>query len=422
MQKHLIKLLGGLAALVVHRHAPLIVAVTGSVGKTSARSAIAAVLARSFRVRASTGNFNNELGVPLTILGVASAPGRSPFAWAALFFRAFRLAYGRVDPDFPKVLVLEMGADHPGDLMYLAAIAPPDVAVITAVAEAHTEYFGSIDGVAEEKGTLVEVLPERGWAVLNADDPRVAAMADRTGAGVMRYGLGSDADVRAENVTIESAMGTVFTRFGLVMDGQRFETTLSGAVGTGAVSAALAGAAVASVLGVDPKLIPFGLAAFQPAPGRLRVLSGIKKTTILDDSYNASPRAAGLALDTLMALPADDGARRIAVMGDMLELGALTEEAHRQVGAKAADAGVDVLIGVGPRSKSLCDGARERGMSQDLVFHMHDALEASHFLQDRLRPGDVILIKGSRGMRMERAVKDLMSEPERADELLVHPE
>lgn len=421
MKRRLIKLLAFLASRVLARERPKIVAVTGSVGKTSAVRAVFAALSKSFRVRRPAKNFNNEIGVPLAILGEEKTGGRSPFAWAAILGRAVLLAFGRTR-EYPEVLVLEMGADRPGDIAALASLAPPDVAVVTAVGEAHAEYLGGPDGIAREKGMLVEALREDGAAALNADDPRVLAMAGRARGRVIFYGLGEKARVRAEDIRTEQAMGTWFTRFTLVMDGERFDVTLPGAVGRGNVSAALAGAAAALAMGVEPALIPFGLGTYEAPPGRLRPLPGVKGTMLIDDTYNSSPRAAALALELLAALEPGPGGRRIAVLGDMLELGTMTEPGHRETGRLAAELGIDLVVGVGPLSGFLCDEAGKAGMPEERVYHLHSAEEAGHFLQGRIRTGDLLLVKGSQGMRMERVVKELMAEPERASELLVRQE
>ncbi|WKZ29479.1 MAG: UDP-N-acetylmuramoyl-tripeptide--D-alanyl-D-alanine ligase [Patescibacteria group bacterium] len=417
MLKHLKALLAFLARAVLARYAPKIVAVAGSVGKTSTTRAVAATLARSFPTRGSAKNHNNEIGVPLTILGEAKSGGRSPFAWAAILWRGFLLAFGPARP-YPRVLVLEMATDHPGDLAYLASIAPPDVAVLTAIAEEHTEFLGDLDGVAEEEGSIVRSLSKDGTAVLNADDARVVDMKAHAPRAVL-FGFGEGAFVRAERAEPELALGTVFTRFDLVIDGKRFPVNLPNALGDGNVYAALAAASVALAFHIDPAMIPFGLAEYEPPPGRLRVLPGIKETMLVDDSYNSSPRAAELALGTFQRLPVRDGGRRIAVLGDMLELGALTESAHHRIGQLAARSGIELLIGVGAASASLCRGAREAGMNEERVFHFQNSQEAGRFLQERIRPGDLVLIKGSQGIRTERIVKELMAEPERAGELLV---
>ena len=421
MLRHVQSLLAFFARVVLDRYRPAIVAVAGSVGKTSTTRAVAAVLGRAYPTRSSAKNHNNEIGVPLTILGEPKTGGRSPFAWMGIFWRAFRLAFGPKRP-FPKVLVLEMATDHPGDLDYLTTLAPPDVSVLTAVSEEHTEFLGDLDGVAKEEGTVVRAVAEEGYAVLNGDDMRVAPMGGGMGERAVTFGFGPHARVRAERMAVETALGTVFTRFDLLIDDLRFPVNLSEAIGEGNVYAALAAAGVGVAFNLDPAVIPYGLAQYQPPPGRLRVLPGVKGTTLVDDTYNSSPRAAELALRTFQGLPLEGGARRIAVLGDMFELGALTEESHRRIGRAAASAGLDLLIGVGAASSALVEEARAAGMPEERVFHMDAAPEAGRFLQDRIHAGDLILIKGSRGMRMERVVKELMAEPERAGELLVGQE
>ncbi len=417
MTRILQAVLAFLARKTLSRYAPKIVAVAGSVGKTSTTRAVAATLARSFPTRGSAKNHNNELGVPLTILGEMKSGGRSLLAWAAIVWRGTRLAYGPRRA-YPRLLVLEMATDHPGDLEYLVSIAPPDVSVLTAIAEEHTEFLGDLDGVAKEEGTIVTALHEQGVAVLNGDDGRVAALAAAAPRAIL-FGFGEASRVRAERIQPELALGTVFTRFDLVIDNRRYPVNLPDALGDGNVYAALAAASVALALHVDPSLIPYGLAEYQPPPGRLRVLPGIKGATLIDDTYNSSPRASELALKSFQEVPLRSGGRRIAALGDMLELGALTEEAHYRLGRSAAQSGIEWLIGVGAASANLCRGARDAGMAEERVFHFQHAREAGRFLQERVRAGDAVLVKGSQGMRMENIVKELMAEPERAEELLV---
>ena len=418
--KNLIKkILRTLARRVLARYRPKVVAVAGSVGKTSTRRAVFAVLRRSLETRESHKNFNNELGVPLSIFGETHYGGRNPLSWLGIIMRAAWLSYGPKRPDYPAVLVLEMATDHPGDLAYLTELARPDVALVTAISEEHTEFLGDLDGVAEEEGTVIAALPESGVAILNADDPRVAAMKSRTRARVITFGFAELADVRASGAHLESALGSYFLRFDLEMAGATYPVNISGAIGNGNVSSSAAAAAVALALDVEPSLIPYGLAEFQPPPGRLRVIPGIKGTTLIDDTYNSSPQAAELALETLAEFPLAEGARRYAALGDMLELGSLTEASHRRVGERAAKLSIDVLIGVGPLSVETCRAAVAAGMSQDRVFHLANAAEAGRFLQERIGAGDLVLIKGSQGVRLEKVTKELMADPERASELLV---
>ena len=419
MQEHLQKILRVLAVRVLARYHPVVIAVAGSVGKTSTRLAVNAAVSKAFRAQTGAKNFNNEIGVPLSILCEKKTGARNPLIWLAIFVRGAWLAWGPKRSDYPNALVLEMATDHHGDIAYLTGIAMPDIAVVTAVSEEHTEFLGDINGVAKEEGTVVEALDAEGVAILNADDPLVAAMRSRTKAKVMTFGLGANADVRAEAIETEKAMDTYFTRFELVAKGKRATATLSGCIGEGNIYAALAASAVAISMGVKTEHVPFSLAAYAPPAGRLCPLPGIGGATLIDDTYNSSPRAAELALKTLMALAATSGARRVAVLGDMLELGELSEAAHRNIGESAAALGIDALVGVGPQSLLMCEAAAEAGMQKGRIHHFDTAEEAATLLKNQIQSGDVVLIKGSRGMHMERAVKPLMAEPERARELLV---
>jgi UDP-N-acetylmuramoyl-tripeptide--D-alanyl-D-alanine ligase len=334
MQTIIKKILAFLARRILARYHPKVVAVAGSVGKTTTRRAVFAVLQRSFRARESHKNFNNELGVPLSIFGETASGGSSPLAWLGIFWRAAWLAYGPTR-EYPAVLVLEMATDHPGDLAYLTKLARPDVAVVTAISEEHTEFLGDLEGVAREEGTVVEALLPTGVAILNADDPRVAAMRFRTQARIITFGFAESADVRASGAHLESALGSYFLRFDLAMADASYPVNLSGVIGNGNVSASAAAAAAGLALGIEASLIPYGLAEFQPPPGRLRVIPGIKGTTLIDDTYNSSPQAAELALETLMEFPLAGDGRRYAALGDMLELGNLTEASHQRVGERS---------------------------------------------------------------------------------------
>ncbi|MBI4280569.1 UDP-N-acetylmuramoyl-tripeptide--D-alanyl-D-alanine ligase [Candidatus Uhrbacteria bacterium] len=421
MKQFIQSMLAALAKAVVRKYRPRIVAITGSVGKTSAKEAIVQVLKQSFEARGGAKNYNNELGVPLTVIGARSG-GRSPLRWLIIFVKGLRLLLGRVD--YPKFLVLEMAADHPGDIAYLADIAPPDIAVITAVAPAHTEFFGSIEAVEKEKATLIERLPPTGLAVLNADDERVRRMAGAAHGRIISYGFETGADVRAEGYVLHfeprEGVADAGLRFELSYQGARESVILKGVAGRPHVLAALAGTAVGLAAGMPLSEIAQGLLRYEGPPGRLRILAGIKGSILLDDTYNASPAAMLEALETLRAVAVEEGCRRVAVLGDMLELGAYGEEGHAAVGQRAAELGIDLLIAVGELSRDLARAGRSAGLPEERVFEFTDREKAGRFAQDRIEKGDVILVKGSRGMRLESVVKELMAEPLRADELLAH--
>lgn len=420
MRKFLEKRLAAQARRLLRRAHPEIVAITGSVGKSSAKQAVAAVLARLGSVLVSPKNFNTEIGVPLTILRLP-AGGRSPWRWLGILWRGCARSWGDVR-EYPSMLVLEMGADKPGDIAYLINLAPPKISVVTTVGESHVEKFGSIENVAKEKRTLVEKLPKDGCAVLNRDDERVWAMRERTKARVMSFGFHESADVRALEVSMNYALdgaGTCGMRFKITAGGSTIPVFLPNILGRHAIYAALAAAAVGLAKGMNLVAIADGLAAYEPPPGRTRVIPGIKRTVLIDDTYNASPKSTKAALEILKELPADESRRKFAVLGDMLELGVLTVGGHEEIGRKAVECGADCLVFVGEKMGDAEKAALAAGASPDKLFHFSTPGEAGRFVQERMKQGDIVLIKGSRGMHMEIVVKELMADPLAADSLLV---
>ena len=419
MKKILEKTLAAIATAILRKYKPMVIGITGSAGKTSTKEAVFAALSGSYDVRATPKNYNNELGLPLTVIG-GRAAGKNIFGWLAIIFRGW--SYLIFNRKFPKMLVLEMGADRTGDLAKLVAIAPPHISIVTSVGEAHIEFFGSLGAIAEEKETLVKVLPPDGYALLSADDPRVFSMRAVTKAKVLTYGLSETADVRAALLEyIRDPRSTAVLGLRLTVPGPTgsVKVDLPGVVGRGHALAALAGIAASKVLGVSLPAAAEGLRKYAPPPSRMRLIPGVKNTVLLDDTYNASPGAMHEALEVLKNFPVPDKARRIALLGDMRELGGFTERAHTEVGEYVAKNNIDIFVAVGEAMHEALEAAKKNGMSEDRVIHMESAEAAGHFLEERLRPGDVILIKGSQNtIRLERAVKVLMLEPERAGELL----
>jgi UDP-N-acetylmuramoyl-tripeptide--D-alanyl-D-alanine ligase len=363
--------LGRLAARHRARYAIPVVAVTGSNGKTTTKELIAAVLATRWAVLKSEASFNNQWGLPLTLLRL----GREH-----------------------EVAVVEIGTNQPGEIATLTAIAAPTVGVVTTVAAVHTEFLGSIDGVREEKAALVRALPRSGCAVLNADDARVLSMRGDTGARVVTFGTAPGADVRVASEVVEDAAGIHFT---LAHGGARAAVRLPLAGRHNAMNAlAAAGAAVA--LGVSLAEIARGLGAVRPVKGRCvwRETGGVR---ILDDTYNANPVSVRAALETAAAQRGQG--RLVVVLGDMLELGSGADEAHREVGRLVAAAGADVLVGVGAHARLAVESARASGLAD--ARHATTFEDTVAHLLKRLVPGDVVLVKGSRGMRLERVVDAL---------------
>jgi len=416
METKVSKLLTWGAKRIIRKHQPKVVAVTGSIGKTSTKDAIALVFGSDLPSRKSPESYNNELGVPLTILG-QQAPGRNPTRW----LRTLRSIFGTRGRQYPQVLVLEMAADHPGDIGKLVQIAPPTVGVLTGITPVHTEFFGTLDAVAEEKGSLIASLPEQGIAVLNRDDALVWEQRQRTRATVLSYGFHGDADIGVaqtelcgtfEGKTEEDRIGM---HAKIKIQGNEFPLTIPRLLGQHQLYPVLAAIGVGSALGIEATTILDRVKAYRVPLGRLRLISGIKYTWIIDDTYNSSPAAAVAALEVLAKLP---GGKKFAVLGDMEELGNLTEESHRAVGAKAAET-ADILIAVGEKSRATADEAKKRGMDDDRVFTFSDRARAGRFAQERIRKGDLVLVKGSQASRMEHVVKELMAEPLQAQKLLI---
>ena len=364
--------LGDLAAFHRARTDAAIIAITGSNGKTTTRQMTAAVVARKFNTLSTIGNYNNQIGVPLTLLRLA--PGHS---WA----------------------VVELGTNRPGEIARLAQICSPDIGVITNIGPAHLEGLGSLDGVMHEKGQLIEHLKAKGKAVLNADDRRVskiAAETKRMKKDVLFFGL---ATIRATAVN-EKSSGISFN---LNLPRESLTVNLKVA-GHFMVVNALAAAAVGQMLGLPAAEIKAGLETFEPAWGRMNILQTASGIHVIDDTYNANPDSMKAAITTLTSLRANN--RSVFVAGDMLELGAQTESLHRQVGVWAATANISKLLVTGEYAEAVAGGAKEAGMQNENIFtgSQENILAA---LKDTLKPGDWVLVKGSRGAHMDTIVEGL---------------
>ena len=365
--------LGRLGAWHRARFAIPVAAVTGSNGKTTTKEMMAAVLATRGPVLKPESSFNNQWGLPLTLLKLTAEH---------------------------TAAAIEIGTNHPGEIAALAGIARPTIAAVTTVSSAHTEFLGSLDDVQREKSALVQALPDDGAAVLNADDPRVRAMAAQTRARVWTVSARSAADVCALGAVRESSDGIGFeieTAEGRRPVRLRFS-------GRHNVTNALASAAVGSALNLSGSMIAQGLGRFRPAAMRSQVVTH-QGVHIINDCYNANPASMKAALQLLAQWsPARE---RIAVLGDMLELGPETDRMHRDVGQFLATQGLSRLIVSGTLGRDIAEGARQGGMTGQQINEMVDAAAAADHLKRIVRQGDVVLVKGSRGMKMEQIVQAL---------------
>jgi UDP-N-acetylmuramoyl-tripeptide--D-alanyl-D-alanine ligase len=370
--------LGRLAAAHRARFTLPVVAVTGSNGKTTTKELIAGVLGTRWGTLKPRASFNNQWGLPLTLLALG--------------------------PEH-EALVVEIATNQPGEIAALASLAAPTVGVVTTVAAVHTEFLGSLEGVREEKAGLVRAIGPEGWVVLNADDPLVAGMAREARGRVVTFGARGPADVRALDDVVEDAGSVAFT---LAAAGGRVPVTLAFS-GRHNVVNALAAAATGVALGLGLADIARGLGSASPVAGRCvwRSAGGV---AILDDTYNANPVSVRAALATFLARPATG--RRVVVLGDMLELGAGAEEAHRALGRELAARPAGDLLGVGTLAGLAVEAASAAGLERARGCASAD--EAVTDLLKGLTPGDAVLVKGSRGMRMERIVDALLARLARA--------
>jgi UDP-N-acetylmuramoyl-tripeptide--D-alanyl-D-alanine ligase len=355
-----------------------VIAITGSNGKTSTKDFVAATLARKFRVTKTEGNFNNHVGLPQTML-----------------------AANRED----EIAVWEIGMNHPGEISALAKLAAPDVAIITNVGVAHIEFMGSREAIAEEKGALAEAIGAEGTLILNADDAFTESIAKRTGAKIILAGI-ENGSVRASEITQHST-GSEFT----ILEGAHRCRAQLPVPGIHMVQNAMLAIAAGRVFGLSLEECAVGLASTPLTKARLQIKE-IEGIQFIDDSYNANPDSMKAALRTLVELDADG--RRIAVLGEMGELGAESERGHRDVGETAAALRVDELIAVGGIGAAIARAAKKAGLEKSVAVDSPE--EAAELLEGSAAPGDLVLIKGSRSARMERVLEEF-SKRRRAEEV-----
>lgn len=355
--------LGKLSAQIRTECDPLVIGITGSVGKTTTKDMTAGVVSTKYNTYRTAGNLNTQIGVPFSLAGLHPRH---------------------------EVAVVEMGMRGPGEIAYLAELARPVIGVVTNVGASHIELTGSIQATAQCKCELLAALGTDGTAVINADDPWCEWMSDRIRARVLRYSLKSAADVTAQTVSV----GREGMTFDLTV-GEAARTVQMAAWGRHMVSNALAAACIGHAVGIDIDQIAAGLGRFSPGAMRSRLITG--QFDIIDDTYNSSPDSAAAAIELLCDIARG---RKIAVLGAMLELGAESDTAHREVGRLAA-ACADILVTVGDPGRLIADGAASAGMDASAILHASANAGAIATLQALLQPGDAVLIKGSRGVAMD---------------------
>jgi len=412
--------------LILKKHKPFIIAVTGSVGKTSTKDAIYTVVkAQGGYARKSEKSMNSDIGLPLTVIGVPNA-WHDIRGWGSNIIAGAKLAFGR--SEYPDCLVLEIGADHPGDIQKVARWLRPDISVITRVSSTpvHVEFFSSPAQVFEEKAALALAVKKGGSLILFADDEKVMSLTARMKGkevAVTSFGVSAAATIRGSQETVMYSEGLpTGMSFKLDLDGSSIPVPIPGAIGISHLYPLLAAVAVGKARGMSSTAIVEALKGYQPPHGRMNLIPGMNGTALIDDTYNSSPDAVLAALDALKGI--EGGGRKIAILADMMELGKYSSEEHRRAGREAAVrlGPADILVTVGQRSRSTADEAISAGMPPASVHPFDTALEAADYVKSVIHSGDIILIKGSQSTRMERAVKALMREPARAADLLVRQE
>jgi UDP-N-acetylmuramoyl-tripeptide--D-alanyl-D-alanine ligase len=372
-----LRALGDLAAAWRQEHSLRVLALTGSMGKTTSKEMLAAILSRRYQVLKTEGNFNNLIGLPLTLLRLR---------------------------EFHNAAVLEMGMSIEGEIARLTRIADPDVAVITNVGPAHLASMGSLENIAEAKVELWKNMDSSAQAVVNIDDPFLKPWRNKLKGRALSFSFQKEADVYSSQVKAKRER----QNFLLHLPGaQPVEVTLA-VPGAHNVHNALAAAAAAFSLGINGEEIAQGLSGYQGIKGRLRVLRAAAGAWLLDDAYNANPASMAAALDTLAHLASakeEDPLRPVAVLADMLELGPESRRFHYELGQKAARSGCRLLLTYGPEARHIAQGAREAGLADSSNFQ--ELTEMEEALKKHLRPGDIVLIKGSNAMGMERIVNFL---------------
>jgi UDP-N-acetylmuramoyl-tripeptide--D-alanyl-D-alanine ligase len=410
--------------LVLFKYKPKIIAITGSVGKTSTKDAVYAVLSQISHVRKSEKSFNSEIGLPLTILGVPNG-WNNPFVWILNILKGLWLFLSPFGINkYPKWLVLEVGIGKPNDMKKTASWLKTDVVIMTAIGDtpSHVEFFNSYKHLVEEKSLLIKTLKKDGLLLLNADDPMILEMKEKSKNLTITYGFKEGADVLGSGDTIfynkdSEPEGIIFR---VDTGGSSLPVVIEKVFGRNHVYAALSALALSFGLKFNMLTAVNSLKNYDVAPGRMRLHKGINDILIIDDTYNSSPFACEFALRTLGEIKTEAG-RKIAILGDMLELGKHTNEAHKNIGKIVKD-NVDILIVVGPRAEKIKEGAIEAGMSEKNIIQFLNSYEAGDFIKTFIEKNDIVLVKGSQGMRMERVVEAILLDQENKSKLLVRQE
>lgn len=416
IKKIIITFLRLICRAILWRHKPIVIGITGSVGKTTTKDVVAHGLKSVEFVRSSDKSFNTDFGAPLSIIGAENPWGRVS-GWVDVIFQGIRIL---MQDSFPKVLVLEVGTRFPGDVARLAKWLKPHIAMFTHIPEVpvHIEFFGTRQAIVDEKSMLAKYTRAGGTLVLNRDSEYVYEIGTNSTHPVLTIGFHEEADIRAFDVqrvvTIDGQYGM---RFSVKIDDVAIPVFAPGFIAKHQIYGVLYALAAAKILNKDLYTVAGSMTTLLPTPGRLNPIVGVNNTLIIDDSYNASPAAMEASIETLASI--DTPGRHIAVLGDMLDLGKMTKEVHENVGAFLKEQKLDYVYLVGPRMRYAYDMLIAGKYPKTKINHFENPIDVLPALQKMMKKGDTVLIKGSQGMRMERIVAELALDKENLNKILV---
>jgi UDP-N-acetylmuramoyl-tripeptide--D-alanyl-D-alanine ligase len=391
-----------MAKSILWRQKPFIIGITGSVGKTTTKDMIAHILSDHKRIWVTQKNYNNEIGVPLTILCVE----KNINSLIGIFHIMNKWLHAFFTRNYPEIVVVEMGVDRPGDMDYLMSIVSPDIAILTAVQHAHSEFFRSVKDIANEKQKIVTKMKKSGKAIINTDDHNVRSVEKKTSAYIISYGTNPPVDFLASDIEVCFGQHDLTgLSFKLNYKGRVVPVRLQNVIAQHMIYAALAALAVADTLQINIVETIRSITDFVSSPGRMRLLQGKNDVLLIDDTYNASPSAMGAAIITLANAPA---VRKIAILGDMRELGKISHKAHEDIAHDLINAGIDAIFLVGKEMRAAHRILIEKDINN--VHHYGTSSEAISDVKRFVEQGDLVLIKGSRGIKMEYIVRELTEE------------
>ena len=419
MKQIVVKILNVFAKRILEKYNPVVIGITGSVGKSSTKKSIYEILRTKYKVACDRGCCSSDINIPLAIIGIESG-GHSIVGWLKVFDKAIKMIIFK--KDYPEIIILEMSVNGPGDMKKILKVVKPSIGVMTSVGKfpSHVKYFKNAKHVLREKSLLVKSLGKRDLAVLNFDDEDVKELSRNIKSEIISYGFGSDEDVTASEVLLSDKKfrtedGSMGMSFKIIYGGTTVPFRLPYALGKGQICSTLSAVAVGIHFGFNLVEMSEIVSNYHPLAGRMNLIGGVNESLIIDDSYNASPSSMRVALEAVEKLSAK---RKIAVLGDMLELGEYCESAHREVG-NIVSRSVNMLFAYGSRNKILCEEAQKSGMLNENIFHFDNINDLIKTLKSVLQKEDVVLVKGSRITHMEKVVKELMARPELSDKLLV---